>query len=83
MENTMTAIEMSGTIDENRNLKLDDLFPISGPKRVRVIVMYPDDDFDEMAWYKAASNNPALDFLKDSKEDIYTLNDGTPFNDNK
>ena len=83
MEKTMTAIEMSGTIDEHRNLKLDDLFPLSGPNRVRVIVMYPEDDLDEIVWQKAVSSNPAFDFLKDSREDIYTLNDGIPFDANK
>ena len=35
----MTAIEMTGTVDENHQLKLDGLLPIAGPKRVRVIVL--------------------------------------------
>jgi uncharacterized protein (DUF433 family) len=41
MEVSMTAIEMTGTVDENHQLKLDGELPIAGPKRVRVIVLSP------------------------------------------
>ncbi|MBU4225023.1 MAG: hypothetical protein KKC71_04300 [Chloroflexi bacterium] len=34
----MTALELTGTIDEDCQLKLDTKLPIPGPKRVRVIV---------------------------------------------
>jgi len=79
MEATMTAIELTGTVDERRQLQLDDLLPISGPKRVRVIVLYsPDDEWSEMEWLQAAARNPAFDFLKDPAEDIYSLADGKP-----
>lgn len=37
----MTAIEMTGTVDENHQLQLDGILPIAGPKRVRVIVLSP------------------------------------------
>jgi hypothetical protein len=37
------------------------------------------EDWDETEWLKAAASNPAFDSLKDSKEDIYTMNDGKPF----
>ena len=37
----MTAIEMTGTVDENHQLKLDGVLPFAGPKRVRVIVLAP------------------------------------------
>ena len=72
METTMTAIELTGTIDEHRQLRLDSALPISGPRRVRVIVLYPlDDDWDETEWLRAAARNPAFDYLKESAEDIY------------
>ena len=83
METTMTAIEMSGTVDDQRHLNLDDLLPISGPRRVRVIVMYPHDEPDETEWLEAAARNPAFDFLNEPEEDIYSLNDGKPFYDKK
>ena len=78
-EATMTAIELTGTVDERRQLQLDDLLPIPGPKRVRVIVLYSlVDEWSEMEWLQAAARNPAFDFLKDPEEDIYSLADGKP-----
>jgi hypothetical protein len=42
--------------------------------------MYPiDDKWDEEEWLKAVATNPVFEYLKDSAEDIYTLNDGKPF----
>jgi hypothetical protein len=79
MEATMTAIELTGTVNERRQLQLDDLLPIPGPKRVRVIVLYsPVDEWSEMEWLQAAARNPAFDFLKDPEEDIYSMADGKP-----
>jgi hypothetical protein len=79
MEATMTAIELTGTVNERRQLQLDDLLPIPGPKRVRVIVLYPPvDEWSEMEWLQAAARNPAFDFLKDPEEDIYSIADGKP-----
>lgn len=82
METTMTAIEMTGRIDEHHQLQLDGPLPMSGPVRVRVIVLYPvDDEWDETEWLQAAAHNPAFDFLNDPEEDIYSLADGEPFRD--
>jgi hypothetical protein len=82
MDNTMAAIEVTGRVDEQRRLQLDAPLPISGPRRVRVIVLYAnEDDFDETEWLSAAAGNPAFDFLKDAAEDIYSVTDGVPFRD--
>jgi hypothetical protein len=82
METPMTAIEMTGTVDEHSQLILDGSLPFSGPKRVRVIVLSPmDDEIDEMLWLQAASLNPAFAFLADPEEDIYSMTDGKPFDD--
>ncbi|MGB5158040.1 MAG: hypothetical protein WBN77_11485 [Desulfobacterales bacterium] len=82
MEIPMTAIETTGTIDENSQLKLDGPLPFSGPKRVKVIVLSPlDDEIDEISWLRAASCNPAFSFLSDPGEDIYSISDGKPFHD--
>lgn len=40
-------------------------------------------DPGKSAWLKAVSSNLAFDFLKDSAEEIYSLNDGKPLNDNQ
>ncbi len=82
MDTVMAAIEMTGQVDEERRLQLDELLPIGGPRRVRVIVLYPaDDDINEMEWLSAGANNPAFSFLKDAAEDIYSVADGVPFRD--
>ena len=58
MEIASRAFEMTGTVDTHRHLLLDDALPIKGPRKVRVIILMPE-------------------------EDIYSINDGKPFNDNK
>ena len=81
MEHVLTAIEMTGTVDEQRRIQLDGVLPFSGPKKVRVIILYPStDEIDEAEWLYAAARNPAFAFLNDPEEDIYTLEDGKPLN---
>jgi hypothetical protein len=78
----LKALEVVGTIDEQRRLQLDQPLPIVGPSRVRVIILIPEEtDLDEQEWLQVAAINPAFDFLKDPEEDIYTLADGKPFHD--
>ncbi len=80
MESALTAIELTGTVDEHQHLQLDTTLPILGPKRVRVIVLYsPTDELDEVEWLHAAANNPAFNDLNAPDEDIYSLEDGQPF----
>ncbi len=82
METTLTAVEATATIDEHNQLKLDHPLPISGPVRVRIIVLYPtSDEWDEAQWLKAAAHNPAFEFLANPEEDIYSLADGAAFHD--
>jgi hypothetical protein len=40
MDERLSAVELTGVIDERRHLKLDYPLPIDGPRRVRVIVLY-------------------------------------------
>jgi hypothetical protein len=82
METPLTAIELTGTVDEHHQLHLDDVLPISGPKRVRVIVLYPlNGAWDETEWLQAAASNPVFAELFKPEEDIYSLADGKPFHD--
>jgi hypothetical protein len=47
---------------------------------VRVIVLYEtDNESDEREWLRAAARNPAFASLADPEEDIYSLDDGEPF----
>lgn len=77
----LTAIETTGTISANRQLTLDEDLPENVSAKVRVIVLFAEDDLSEKDWLKAASNNDAFDFLNDEAEDIYTLEDGKPVKD--
>lgn len=83
MEIPMTAIEMTGTVDENHQLQLDGILPFAGPKRVRVIVLSPlteiADELSDVEWLKASLSNSAFEYLRDPEEDIYTIRDGKPF----
>jgi hypothetical protein len=37
------------------------------------------EELTEEEWLQAGAQNPAFDFLADPEEDIYTLEDGKPF----
>lgn len=82
MEGALRAVEVTGTVDEQRRLHLDEPLPVNGPGRVRVIVLIPEEaNVEEREWLRAAAGNPAFGFLEDEEEDIYTLTDGRPFID--
>lgn len=74
----LTAIETTATIGANRQLTLDEDLPENVSAKVRVIVLFDEDDLSEKDWLKAASKNDAFNFLNDEAEDIYTLEDGKP-----
>jgi hypothetical protein len=74
MEAAMTAIETTGTVDEDHRLRLDEALPVSGPMRVRVIVLYPlTEGISEDEWLRAAARNPAFRDLEAPEEDVYSL----------
>lgn len=82
MATATKAIEITGTIDAQRQLVLDKPLPIIGPTRVRVIILLSEEaDIDEMEWLRAATASPAFDSLRETEEDIYTPADGRPFHD--
>jgi len=75
---SMKAIELIGDIDEQHRLRaqVPDELP-AGP--VRLIVLLPDEDNSGIAWEQGVSKEWA-DELRDSRQDIYTLDDGQPVN---
>ncbi len=82
MKEAMRAIEVTGNVDEQGELHLDELVTAVGPGRVRVILLVPDEeDLDERDWLRAAASSPAFDFLGEPEEDIYSLEDAKPFHD--
>jgi len=82
MEVALKAIEMTGVVDKDSRLVLDEPLPIVGPSRVRVIILVSEEaEIADHEWLRAAATNPAFDFLKEPEEDIYTLADGKAFHD--
>ncbi len=82
MDAALTAIETTGTVDEHHQLRLDTALPITGPKRVRVIVLYADEhEPSDTEWLRAAMQNPVFADLSDPVEDVYAPSDGKPFHD--
>jgi len=78
----MRAIEINSKTDKRGHLKID--YPLDkSDSNVRVLILLDDniDDDEERLWLDSISKNPAFDFLKDKSENIYSLNDGEPFND--
>jgi hypothetical protein len=56
MEKILATMELTGTVDENRQLQLDRDLPIPGSTQVRVIVPYPlEESWDENGWLQAAA----------------------------
>ena len=78
----LTAIERTGKINADHQIVLDEELPSNAPRRVRVIVLFDEEnDLNEKDWLNSAANNDAFDFLNDESEDIYTLADGKPLRD--
>lgn len=78
----MKAIEINSKTDKNGHLKIEYKLDKS-EKKVRILILLEEDQTesdDEKIWMNSISSNPAFDFLKNSEEDIYSLNDGEPFN---
>jgi hypothetical protein len=74
----MKAIELTGDIDAEHRLqaRVPDELP-AGP--VRLIVLLPDEDETGATWTRGVAQAWA-DELSDTKQDIYTLEDGQPMN---
>jgi hypothetical protein len=74
----MKAIELIGEVDENHRLQANvpEGLP-AGP--VRLIVLLSEDDDAGLAWTQGVAREWASE-LKDTRQDIYTLEDGQPAN---
>jgi hypothetical protein len=76
----MKALETTGTIGKSGVLKLDSPISISEKQKVKVIILYTEEEeIDESLWLSAVKGNPSFSFLENKKEDIYSLADGKPF----
>ena len=72
----MKAIELIGDIDDQHRLKADVPQELpAGP--VRLIVLLPEEDEAGAGWGHGVSREWAEE-LRDTQQDIYTLQDGQP-----
>ena len=70
-------IETTGIVNNGKIIYLDIPLPFSNNSKVKVTVT----DFDsEEEWLTSAAKNPAFKDIFNNDEDIYTLDDGKPFN---
>jgi hypothetical protein len=78
----MKAVEAYGHIDSKGSLQIHTPTPLQEGD-VKVIILYTENDerAEEQQWLRAVSGNPAFAFLNDPEEDVYTLNDGKPLQD--
>jgi hypothetical protein len=74
----MKAIELVGDIDDHHRLqaRVPEDLP-AGP--VRVIVLFPEEDEAGAGWAVGIGREWA-DELRDTRQDIYTVEDGQPVN---
>ncbi|MGH9348561.1 MAG: hypothetical protein ACRD26_14980 [Vicinamibacterales bacterium] len=77
----MKAIEVVGTIEESRRVRLDEPLPPGVEGRVRLIILIGEDEPSDREWLHAATQAGAFDFWNAPEEDRYTLRDGKPFDD--
>jgi hypothetical protein len=75
------AIEAVGTIEQDRRVRLDEPLPSGVSGRVRLLILIGEDDLSEQDWMRAAVRGGSFDFLRAPAEDVYTLEDGKPFDD--
>jgi hypothetical protein len=78
----MRAIEATGQIDNQGNLRLDNPL-VMREKKVKVIILVAEEneEIDDNLWLTSITDNPAFEFLHDEQENIYKLTDGQPFHD--
>jgi hypothetical protein len=84
MEPITRAIETTGTVEDERHIALDQ--PLTSLERahVRLIILLREDaEPDEQEWRRVVSSSAAFAFLDDAAEDVYTLDDGRPFRDER
>ena len=72
----MKAIEVIGQVDEKHRLQAE-VPETTPPGPVRIIVLFPEEDEAGVAWMQGIAREWAAE-LSDPREDIYTLEDGTP-----
>ncbi len=77
----MEAVERNIVFDDQGNSVLI-LGKQFSKKKAKVVVLFKEEEeeLSEKMWMKIADQGNAFDFWNEPSEDIYTLNDGIPYN---
>ena len=79
MHTISKVIEVNGIVNEQHQLFFEEPLTEIPSGKVRVFLMFENEnEISEKEWLASAMRNPAFDFLRDEREDIYTLLDGRP-----
>ncbi|MFY9268355.1 MAG: hypothetical protein WAO55_01255 [Candidatus Manganitrophaceae bacterium] len=71
MSSDLELLEVLSSMQSKFDLFFSKIFPET--------VTEETDTLKENEWLISLSNNPVFDFLKDNQEDLYSLEDGKPF----
>ncbi len=52
-------------------------------RKAKIVLMFEEDEITENEWLQFAMTGNAFDFLNDPAEEIYTMDDGIPYDKNK
>lgn len=74
----MKAIEKNIEFDEQGNSQIHLGKNFSG-RKAKVVVLFDEEEITEKEWLQLAMKGGAFDFLNDTAEDIYTMEDGIPY----
>jgi hypothetical protein len=78
----MKAIEVTGSVNKEGYVAIDRPIANAKPLRFRGILLLPDSvDSQDEEWSPDAISASVRDLLDDPEEDIYTLEDGEPIDD--
>lgn len=78
----MEALEKIVQFDEQGSITLK-LGRHFSNKEAKVVILIKEDDITDEVWMKLAMKTGAYDFWNDPSEDIYTIQDGEPYNKNQ
>ena len=77
MSTVKRSIETEGMIDKSHRLVVSERFPVRGPRKVRVIVFFDEEEeIPQENWLQAAEAGGSFDFLSEEGEDLYDERDG-------
>lgn len=74
----MKAIEVVTNTNEDGSLTINQT-GLKGGVVVRILILTEENNMEEKSYLEFISRNPALDFLNEPEEDVYTTKDGKPF----